>query len=241
MFNLGIRRKIEKLLDIKVFNKNIPRGADLFYDLDKAYGVHNMKTIFDIGANVGQSSLVYKNVFKNADIYAFEPVCSTYQQLAANVDAYKNIHPFNVGLGDETKEIEINIKECSQANSIKDNIAVISAQKIFMMTLEEFLQENAVEKIDFAKIDTEGYEIEVLKGARKLLMGQKISFILLEAEIRKTELHFTPLEAIDSFLKDFGYELFGFYHQQHHYNGRRSLRYVDALYMAGSLLEVVGY
>jgi hypothetical protein len=89
--------------------------------------------------------------------------------------------------------------------------------------------------VNYCKIDTEGGDLEVLRGASALLSEQRIDFVQVETSIRHDTKYFAPLWDIDGFLNEKRYELFGFYDQEPWHTDRGSLVYFNAVYVRSSL------
>ena len=121
--------------------------------------------ILDIGANIGRHTLQFSENQKSK-IISFEPQKDTFEALKRNVylNKRKNVRLFNIGLFDENKEVELNICDSNcGANSIalkRDG----KKEKIFVQKLDDFLKKENFSP-DFIKIDVEGAELNVLKGA----------------------------------------------------------------------------
>jgi tRNA1(Val) A37 N6-methylase TrmN6 len=65
--------------------EGFPSGLDLAYDLKRILDGNQLQTVFDVGANVGQTALYFNKHFPNANIYSFEPVKGTFGTLESNV------------------------------------------------------------------------------------------------------------------------------------------------------------
>src|SRR5437763_2740955 len=79
-----MKRRLESAMQLTVFrNASLPRGTDLYVDLREVIRPEDVATVFDIGANLGQSAIKYAEHFPRATIYSFEPVSATYRQLFA--------------------------------------------------------------------------------------------------------------------------------------------------------------
>jgi hypothetical protein len=79
------------------------------------------------------------------------------------------------------------------------------------------------------KIDTEGYELEVLEGCRRLLERKQIQVIYVECEPIAKSNYFVSFPAVVEFLDPFGYELFGIYDQQLGWEGKRRIKKISYL------------
>ena len=117
---MNIRTKTRELLiDLTGYwiyrRKEIPVGCDLINDLKHKIRLP-LKTIFDVGANIGQTALRYNDYFKKAEIYSFEPVTETFHNLEKNVKCLNRIKCFKLALGDKegSAEIKIATKEDSR-------------------------------------------------------------------------------------------------------------------------------
>jgi len=134
--------------------------------------------VIDAGANIGIFSLYAHQLEPTVDIYAFEPTSSVFQILEQNIknnDLEKNISIHNLALGDVIgeKEILMNLSDpdgLGVGNSLIDsgcrsNIDKLNKQKIQITTIDNFVKNQHLTKVDFIKIDTEGYEKQIIKGA----------------------------------------------------------------------------
>ena len=152
----------------------------------------NLKKInifFDIGAHEGESIEIFSKNFTISKIYSFEPSPINFLKLKNKVNLFlKNfkdikVYVENVGLGDEKKRIylkQLNESSSSTINQINKNSKYFKKKRFFLnklhtknfyknidiqiIRLDEYLNNNSIEYIDFMKIDTEGYEFDVLKG-----------------------------------------------------------------------------
>lgn len=236
-----LKSLIENGLNCRIYRDSLPYGTDLFIDLDKAFGLEHFRTVFDIGANMGQSALTYLDRFPMANIYSFEPVASTYTKLAALAETRPRIHPFRCGMGKQQCNVPINLNPDSGVNSILHSRAGNHTEIIVVNTVTGFCEENHIDQIDFMKIDTEGYELEVLEGSRSLLERQNIRIIFAECEPIAKSNYNVPLPVLAEFLDPFGYELIGIYEQSPYYwAGKRSIRFSNAAFVCRDLVALNG-
>jgi FkbM family methyltransferase len=146
--------------------------------VDGAFDVTIKKNdvVIDAGAWIGDFSAY--SVSKEAIVYAFEPVEETFRLLCKTKELNNGkIYPIQKGLGNRDCEVDISInKENSGSNTIvtnEKNLIVTkgdkTTEKIFITTLDKFVKENKLEKVDFIKADIEGAEREMLRGASHVL------------------------------------------------------------------------
>jgi len=141
------------------------------------------KVVFDVGANVGEwASTASSFLVQDAVIYAFEPVKETFQALSRA--ANEIIRPINFALGKENGEaIVYTSKMYAGTNSLVFNDYVghsDKTEKILVRSGDSFCEENNIDKINFLKIDTEGYELSVLSGFQRMMREGRIDFIQFE-------------------------------------------------------------
>jgi len=144
--------------------------------------------VLDIGANIGNYS---KNIFRiseNITIYAFEPHPITYKKLTMSVVS-KSFHSFNLAVGSKNSELQLYDYEdqdgSSHASIYKEVIESIHKGRaikhdVKVIRLDNFLQEHSIDRIDLLKIDTEGNELDVLKGLGNWIPDGKIKAIHFE-------------------------------------------------------------
>jgi FkbM family methyltransferase len=127
--------------------------------------------VIDVGAWIGDFSAYA--VSKGATAYAFEPVQETFQWLCKTQSlncSGGRIHPVQKGLGSSECEVNISIIENnSGANSMVITRCSDASERILVTTLDRFVAENRLERVDFIKADIEGAEREMLKGAANVL------------------------------------------------------------------------
>lgn len=231
-----LKTTVERLTGCRIYRNTLPHGVDCFVDLERQFGLEGIRTVFDVGANVGQSAIEYLEGFPEADIYSFEPVADTFAQLVTETDHSNRIHPYNLGMGSEPSQATIHVNAESTLSSIKDGRPGDREEIIQIDTLARFVEKNGLETIDFLKIDTEGFDLEVLAGAVPLLQQQRIHFILAECEPTSRCERFVSFAALTGFLTPFGYRLFGVYDQRIIPAAGNAVCFWNALFICGKLV-----
>lgn len=136
------------------------------------------KIILDCGANIGIFSLWAYYLSPQSQIYAFEPTKSTRKLLEKNINInslHNNIVSHNLALGDRDAEIQIRteVNDLGTGNSLIDSGSHLGKnivlQKVQMQTIDTFVRKHNLSKVNFIKIDTEGYEKQILQGARETI------------------------------------------------------------------------
>lgn len=144
--------------------------------------------IFDVGANQGQYANMINKIFKGeCNIYSFEPSKFTFKKLSETTKDIKKISINNFGLGSGEKNEILNYeKNGSGLASIYKrkldhfNINQNLNENISIKKLDDFCSTNSIKKIDLLKIDVEGYELEILRGAQKMIDGNNVEMLQFE-------------------------------------------------------------
>jgi FkbM family methyltransferase len=152
--------------------------------------VSNIKNgvIFDVGANVGAYSKFVKKLNQHIEIFAFEPHPTTYQRLVDNVETY-GVNTYNVGVGSSEGMLKLydyaDDDGSEHASLYKDVIEEIHngqsvCHEVRIISLDAFAIEHKINRVNLLKIDTEGHELEVLKGFGTYIKANKIDMIHFE-------------------------------------------------------------
>lgn len=146
-------------------------------------------TVIDAGANCGQFlNLATSRLGKQLkEIHSFEPAAETYQALVQAAPKSSNIILNNLALGAESGEQELYYDtECSGLASLTKrdlsfkNRAFEKHETIKVTTLGGYCEEKGIQHIDWLKIDVEGHELDVLRGAESLFTKNAIDLVTLE-------------------------------------------------------------
>lgn len=127
--------------------------------------------VVDIGAHIGvYTILAAEKVGKNGKVIAIEPEPKNYEQLVKNIklNNFKNVIPKNIALSNHENVEKLYLDFYTTSHSLikKENNPYM---KVRVTTLDNLLEEIGLDKVDFLKIDTEGVELKILKGAEKTL------------------------------------------------------------------------
>ena len=180
--------------------------------------VPHLDNIIDVGANSGQFTKVASNFYPNAKINSFEPLPNLYPKIERLFSANKNITTHNLALGNEVGVIKFNKYNFGHVSSIlqisADNIHFpqsdndlekIDVQIKTLDSLSLLNKENP--GITLLKLDVQGYELEVLKGAEETL--KNIDYIVIEANLEQLYINQPSLNQMYNYLDSKGYEIKG--------------------------------
>ncbi len=125
--------------------------------------------VIDVGANIGLVAIQIADTVPKGEVHAFEPYKENFNRLIENIElnSVRNLQTYNLGLSDGEKGVSLYSPEEKNTGMVSVNLS--KDGKTQLTTLDLFCEEMRIDKVSFIKIDVEGYEAKVLKGARKTL------------------------------------------------------------------------
>jgi FkbM family methyltransferase len=132
------------------------------------------KVIFDIGANIGSIALPFAKHFRESVVHAFEPTFYAFEKLKENLklnpDLEKRIFPVQVFLSDEIKKISNHSvysswKVDGSKNDHPIHGGILQNATEHQITLDSYVKEKKLNTVDLIKIDVDGFELDILRGA----------------------------------------------------------------------------
>ena len=138
--------------------------------------------IFDVGSNIGAFTIWLAKYFNEGKVYSFEPQRLIFQMLCGNIAINNifNVYAYNLAFGKDNCRIEIlepnyNIPNDFGTFSLVNNTINDKSEKIIidLYTIDNFVTENKIEKVDLIKIDAEGMDLQVLNGAIETIKNSK--------------------------------------------------------------------
>jgi FkbM family methyltransferase len=172
--------------------------------------------VFDVGANVGTFVGHFRNAFNAPIIHAFEPSPETFKKLRANTTGMPGVTLNNVGLGARNMELQFLENDHAPMSSFLEPGTqcwgkIQQRVKVRVRTVDDYCSEKRIEKINILKSDTQGYDLEVIRGAERMMREQRIHLIYTEivfAEMYKDQ---ASIDEIYRHLHKFGFRLVAFY------------------------------
>lgn len=176
----------------------LPTGHDLARDLRLVVGGQPGAVCIDAGAHVGDFVDLLRAALPDPIVHAFEPAPEPFGRLRARHAATPGIHLVPAGLSDEPGQLDFNIYDNQTLNSFLPlapgadrtfgGAARLSQVRVPVVRLDDYAAKAGFERIALLKIDTQGFEQHVLRGAERLLAAGRVGAVLVE-------LNFVPLYA----------------------------------------------
>jgi len=171
--------------------------------------------VCDVGANVGQTALQLRRVLRgiaSPKIHCFEPFADNYAALQANTSRHRCIRTHRLGMAADTGTMTVSLSPESQWHSIANQNAWRGREEVSetidLTTLDAFAASEGIERIAILKTDTEGYDLEVLRGGRSLLEAGRIDLVICEVGFNPEDRQHTYFPAVFALLLGYGYRLY---------------------------------
>ncbi len=172
-------------------------------------------TVLDLGAHHGLYTLLAsKRIGNTGRVFSFEPSPRERNALRVHLrlNRCKNVDLQELALGDQNGDSDLYVVEdwAAGCNSLRppDVAARSSPVSVRVVRLDDWLAEHKIERVDFIKLDVEGAELSILKGAQRLLKGASRPVILAEVQDARTLPWGYRARDIVTTLEGWGYQWF---------------------------------
>ncbi len=205
---------------------SLPTGVHWLHDIRRSGRVGVRPTCFDVGANVGQTVIELRRSWPDAVIHAFEPFAQPRAELLAMASGLPHVTPIALALGATPGTLQVQPRERSVLNSLVPDPASASAstrdaETIHIETLDRYCSQHAIDAIDVLKTDTEGYDLDVLRGADRMLAAQCVEFVYVEVSFLRENRQNTAFQPVfDLLTGHHRYRFLGLYetYPLHHFD-----------------------
>jgi FkbM family methyltransferase len=216
-------------------------GLDLWHDVADALGHPETPTVFDVGANRGQTIWQIRRTFPNAGITAFEPSPRAFPELREHYGGDSRVRLEQLAVGDQAGTLPLHLDSIHCANdsllAARWHDATTPTVEVPVVTIDEYcagrsiVQRPPTTRIDVLKIDAQGYDLKVISGAAGMLRRKEVRVLVAEVNVGLLYDGQPTMPELLRALDVFGYVLHGVYNQTH-VNG--SLLCLDLCWCADS-------
>jgi FkbM family methyltransferase len=148
-----------------------------------------INTIFDVGAHYGEMRTELRQEFPRADIHSFEPHPESFRKLSSTADTLGGLH--NLAMGDQSARLPLHVYGAGGTGSTMDSLEPnagfalrtdfpVTTIEVECTTLDSFCARQGIERVDMLKIDVEGHDLAVMRGAQAMLASGQIGFVYAE-------------------------------------------------------------
>jgi FkbM family methyltransferase len=218
---------------------------DAYASLTRVLDRDGALVLVDVGANEGQTARRMLEEFPRARVFAFEPSPETFPRLEARAKEDPRITPLALACGPTSGWVDFHMTQNHWCSSVLAPSALgkryygewyeeKGVVRVPMVTLDEWASRAGVATVDVLKVDAQGYDLQVLRGARGLLAGG-VKAVNCECQFASEYEGCATFSEVDRFLVEQGYCL----HQLHEVWSKGSeeqTSYCDALWLRADVL-----
>lgn len=201
----------------------------------------SVRTIFDVGGNVGQTAEAYRRHFPQAVVHSFEPFPDSFEKLYSRSKGDALIKSHQMALSNREGVSQFHVNKGPATNSLlaaaptgdswcpRGLLDSLGTIQVKTSTIDHFCHQHQVSHIDILKMDAQGGELMILEGASDMLKRKAISLIY-------SEVLFVPIydgqayfHQLCSYLADYHYRFFDLFSCRYSENGQ--LKWADAIFL----------
>ncbi|RJQ24791.1 FkbM family methyltransferase [Candidatus Parcubacteria bacterium] len=177
-----------------------------------------INTVIDIGANVGEFTAIFAELFPNAKVYAFEPLPDCFELLNRVAKRYRGrVKAFNIAIGEQKGSFEFYRSSWAPASSFREmgdlhkknypHSVGSETVTVEVETLDSVFRDIDMSDNVFVKMDVQGFEDEVIKGGLEVIGRAKV--LVIECSLQQTYEGEPMFHGIYSLVRPMGFEYRG--------------------------------
>lgn len=195
--------------------EEVERAEQIFYLEYLREGM----TVFDVGANVGELTLLFSRFSGSGGrVHAFEASSAAFKRLetVCRAAGRRNVSLNHLALAEKKGAIKLHVYadeflsfNSQAARPLKSyglNLEPVAIEETKATTVDDYCAENGIERIDLLKIDVEGAEFQVMRGARRMLASKLVDCLTFEFGQTTFDMG-NRAEDIEIFLKEMNYKI----------------------------------
>jgi FkbM family methyltransferase len=210
-------RKLFRLLLSSHYRRGLRKGVAAAIEHEVVLAPLAVRTVIDIGANIGQFSLLARQLYPASQVFAFEPLlqpAERYRQLFCG-DALVTLFPYGIGSDCETRRMHVSNRQDSSSllpitqaqERFAPGTGEIARENVIIKPLKDALGAKALIPPVLLKLDVQGFELEALKGCKELLPN--VTFVYVEVSFMELYAGQAHADDVVRFLFESGFSLAG--------------------------------
>lgn len=211
-----------------------PETLSPFREILRKCPGRRFEVLFDVGANVGQTTLALAAAFPEARIFAFEPAEASFAALRQATAGLPRVAVAQCAFSAAPGRLRMIMHGTTTRNRITGLPVSGHVREVEVRRLDAWCAEHGIAHLDFLKVDTEGHDLEVLKGATGILPA--VDFVQVEVSMNRYNRFHVPFAAVFDFLSDQGFHLFYLHGQAFEGRGYPVLRRADPIFINSRLV-----
>jgi FkbM family methyltransferase len=192
----------------------VERAEQMFY---LAYLREGM-IVFDVGANVGELTLLFSRFVGAGQVHAFEASGRVFERLktVSRASGCTNVFLNHLAVAEAEGTVRLHVYDerhlgwntlaVRPLENYGIDVKPVAAEEVRATTIDLYCEREGINKIDLLKIDVEGAEFQVLRGARRMLREKRIACVTFEFGQTTFDMGNNPDE-IEAYLTNLGYKL----------------------------------
>jgi FkbM family methyltransferase len=211
-----------------------PETLSPFREILRRCPQQRFATILDVGANVGQSTLAFAAAFPGSRIFAFEPAEASFRALSEATAGLGHVTAVQGAFSAEPGTLRMIMHGTTTRNRITEAPLSAHVKEVAVHRLDAWCAARGIAHVDFLKVDTEGHDLDVLRGATGLL--PEVDFVQVEVSMNRYNRFHVPFAEVFDFLSDQGFHLFYVHGQAFEGRGYPVLRRADPIFVNGRVV-----
>ena len=205
-------KKILRLISSKIWIKGLFHNIAANVELENLIKNLNFETVFDIGSNKGQFTILIEGLYPNKVIYSFDPLIENIEKQKKFFKNSNNIFFYNYAISNNPEINKFYVTKRKDSSSFlkvkrfsNSDYKIVEERKVIVKSIEEIYKITNFPKNILVKIDVQGYELNVLKSAKACL--RHIKYIIIEVSDTKLYEDQALYQDVYNFLLENNFEL----------------------------------
>lgn len=211
-----------------------------FADCKKHLRSMNVDIIFDVGASEGEMTSELLQNFPDSKIVAFEPVKASFAAFNEKFSSYPNVITNRMALGSHCTVGTVTPGGVTELAGSDDETPAPRSERpdsVEICTGDVYCERAEIGRISLLNVDTDGHDLEVLRGFHKMIGEQQIDVVYVGVGMNAQSKRHVSFDVVRGYLEACDYSLFGIYGQRRDGKGRPILRRCDLVFVSRRIVD----